>query len=303
MTINAFHILIVDDDLELLNSLKTLLNVYNYKVDIASSVNIALNKINQTKYDLIVSDIEMPGRSGLEFLEQLKKGMLISIPVILMTGHLSVDYAIQAVQLGADDFIKKPIESKVILKSINHQLIKKRIQQKSEKIEANVEAFEVKFKFTPNDFLNQNIPEYIIHYLTKNLRISLKTLNELSICIEEIITNAFLHGILCIPSEIRRKSYSDYVKYINEQMNSEKSQKKVFIDIHYNNNEKKLKIVTKDQGSGFNTDFYIRNNQPLLNFDSATGRGLNLIQILSDKISFSENGTKITIEKFISEDE
>lgn len=299
----VYHILIVDDDPDLLEALKSLLKVYNYKVDTASNVNSALKKVNENQYDLIVSDIEMPGRTGLEFLEQLKKGMLIEIPVVLMTGHLSVDYAIEAVRLGAADFIKKPIESKIILKSINHQLIKKRIQQKKEKIDHNVNLFYTQLFFTPQDFLNQSIPEYIIHYLSKNIRIPLKVINELSICVEEIISNAFLHGTLDVPAEIRKKSYRDYIDYINEELNSGKSNKKVMVEINYSNENKLLKITTSDEGNGFNTEYYVRNNQPLLNFDSATGRGLNLIQILSDSISFADNGTKIIIEKYIPENE
>jgi FixJ family two-component response regulator len=299
----VYQILIVDDDPDLLEALKSMLKVYNYRVDTASNVNAAIKKVTENKYDLIVSDIEMPGRTGLEFLEQLKKGMLIEIPVVLMTGHLSVDYAIEAVRLGAADFIKKPIESKVILKSINHQLIKKRIQQKKEKIDHKVNLFYSQLSFTPYDFLNQSIPEYIIHYISKNIRIPLKIINELSICVEEIISNAFLHGTLDVPSDVRKKSYRDYIDFINEELNSGKSDKKVTVEIRYNNEDRILRLTTTDQGKGFNTEYYVRNNQPLLNFDSATGRGLNLIQILSDRILFAENGTKITIEKFIPENE
>lgn len=299
---NLYNILVVDDDLDLLNSLKSVLSLYQYQVDTASSVNSALKKITVNHYDLVVSDIEMPKRNGLEFLEQLKKGMLINIPVILMTGHLAVDYAIEAIRLGADDFIKKPIESKVILKAINHQLIKKRLQQKKEKIDNKVQQFSVRFEFTPEDFLNQSIPEYVIHYLSKNIRIPLKNLNELSICVEEIITNAFLHGILNVPSEVRRKAYKDYVVFINQQMDTDKSKKRVFVEISYSSSEHLLRLSVKDEGDGFNTHMFIQNNKPLINFDSATGRGLNLIQILSDRLSFSENGTRITIEKYIDEE-
>ncbi len=296
-------ILIVDDDIDLLDALKTLLTNYDYQVDVSNNVNAALQKVTTNKYELIISDIEMPGRNGLEFLEQLKKGMLIEIPVVLMTGHLSVDYAIEAVRLGAADFIKKPIEAKVILKSINHQIIKKKLQQHQQKLDDKITDFRATLDFSTFDYLNLNIPEHILNFISKNIRIPLKTINEVSICIEEMISNAFLHGTLEIPTDIRKKSYVDYVNYINLLLDTELGKRSVLCDISFRKQSKLLSVSIKDQGKGFNHEFFVRNNHPLLNFDSATGRGLNLIQILSDKIFFSDNGTRITIEKILSDNE
>lgn len=295
------RILVVDDDIDLLDAMRTLLSNFDYNVDICNNVNAALQKVTNNSYDLIVSDIEMPGRNGLEFLEQLKKGMLIEIPVVLMTGHLSVDYAIEAVRLGAADFIKKPIEAKIILKSINHQIIKKKLQQHQQKLDEKVKEFNAVLVFSTYDFLNLNIPEHILNFISKNVRIPLKTVNEISICIEEMVSNAFLHGTLEIPADVRKKSYSDYVDFINTLLDTEFGKRKVNCFINYTRENGKLSLSIQDQGKGFNHERYVRNNHPLLNFDSATGRGLNLIQILSDRIFFSENGTRITIEKIISD--
>ncbi|HPY96693.1 MAG TPA: response regulator [Candidatus Cloacimonadota bacterium] len=297
----ANRILLVDDDIELLNSLKNILSVYKFEVDLASSVNIALNKITENNYNLVISDIEMPKKSGLELLDQLKRIMLLDIPVILMTGHLEIDYAIEAIALGVDDFIKKPIESNTILKSINNLLIKSKIKEKKDKIDPNINAINWSFEFSPHDFLNQNIPDHILYLIKKSIYLPIKCINELSVCLEETITNAFIHGTLMIPDSIRQQSHGDYRSFINAQMKTDIANKKVFVNIDYCGKKKTLTFSVKDQGSGFNTQTIDANNTLMLDFSYSTGRGLNLVRILSNKITFLENGSRIIFEKKINE--
>ena len=105
------HILLVDDDPGLLNALpKTIsLRIPGVQVDTAESSQVALEHIQQTRYDTIVSDIKMPDMDGLALLAKIQE-FQPETPTILITGHGEHNIAIQALRGGAYDYIQKPIE-------------------------------------------------------------------------------------------------------------------------------------------------------------------------------------------------
>ena len=104
------HILVVDDDEGIRSLVKRYLNEKNYLVTTANSAEIALEKIRLIKFDLIILDIMMPGKSGLDFLKEHKKD--ISTPVILLTAKGEPDERIEGLEMGADDYLPKPFEPK-----------------------------------------------------------------------------------------------------------------------------------------------------------------------------------------------
>jgi two-component system C4-dicarboxylate transport response regulator DctD len=131
------HILLVDDDPATLQALPRMLElrIREVQVDRASSAFEALQRIQQRDYDAIVSDIMMPGLSGLELLAQVKR-LRSTTPVLLITGHFDPDLLQQAIDAGAYDFIQKPIERLALVASIHraiqaHQLQCKVEQQQS----------------------------------------------------------------------------------------------------------------------------------------------------------------------------
>jgi signal transduction histidine kinase len=108
---NTAQILIVDDDTALLQALpQTIyLRLKGIKVDTCDAALVALERIQQTDYDAIVSDIKMPGMDGLELLTKMRE-LRPDTPVILITGHGEHDLAIRALRGGAYDYIQKPID-------------------------------------------------------------------------------------------------------------------------------------------------------------------------------------------------
>ena len=104
------HILVVDDDEGIRSLLKKYLNEKKYLVSTASNSENALEKIKIMKFDLIILDIMMPGKSGLDFLNQNKEH--INTPVILLTAKGEPNERIQGLEMGADDYLPKPFEPK-----------------------------------------------------------------------------------------------------------------------------------------------------------------------------------------------
>ena len=116
------HILVVDDDDRIRELVKQFLNQNNYLVTTAKSSEDALNKVKIVKFDLIVLDIMMPGKSGLEFTNENKKK--INTPIILLTAKGEASERIEGLEIGADDYLAKPFEPKELILRINNILNK-----------------------------------------------------------------------------------------------------------------------------------------------------------------------------------
>jgi DNA-binding NtrC family response regulator len=102
-------ILVVDDDSLVCDSLKELLTLEGYAVDTALDGTEALSKVKQESFHLILSDIHMPGLNGIELLKELK-GLDSDTFIVFITGHGHIDGAVEAIKLGAYDYITKPID-------------------------------------------------------------------------------------------------------------------------------------------------------------------------------------------------
>ena len=102
--------ILVADDSELIREvLKSFLETLNYQVDMASDGQTALDKYTANRYDLIISDLQMPRLEGLSLLKRIKS-LEPDAQVIILTGHATLETAVEALRLGAYDYLLKPIE-------------------------------------------------------------------------------------------------------------------------------------------------------------------------------------------------
>ena len=116
------HILVVDDDDGIRNLVKQYLNQNNYLVSTAENAEDASRKVKIVKFDLVILDIMMPGKNGLEFtLEYRKK---IDTPIILLTAKGEASHRVEGLETGADDYLPKPFEPKELILRINNILNK-----------------------------------------------------------------------------------------------------------------------------------------------------------------------------------
>ena len=116
------HILVVDDDDGIRNLVKKYLNENNFLVTTSNSAENASEKIKIVKFDIIVLDIMMPGKSGLEFIEENKN--TINTPIILLTAKGDADERVAGLEIGADDYLPKPFEPKELVLRIKNILNK-----------------------------------------------------------------------------------------------------------------------------------------------------------------------------------
>lgn len=115
------HILIVDDERSIRNSLKEILEFEKFTVDLAEDGPSGLKKLIENKYDAVLCDIKMPKMDGMELLQKAgKEG--IDTPVVMISGHGNIETAVEAIKLGAYDFIEKPLDLNRTLVTLRNAL-------------------------------------------------------------------------------------------------------------------------------------------------------------------------------------
>jgi two-component system phosphate regulon response regulator OmpR len=112
------HILVIDDDDGIRSLVKKYLNENNYLVTTADNAEDALEKVKIIKFDLLILDIMMPGKSGLDFIKENKKKL--KTPIILLTAKGEANDRIEGLEIGADDYLPKPFEPKELLLRIQN---------------------------------------------------------------------------------------------------------------------------------------------------------------------------------------
>jgi DNA-binding NtrC family response regulator len=122
-------ILLVDDETVFANNMSKLLNRRGYQVTAVNGGDAALRSLMDNPFDVMVLDLKMPGMDGIAVLHEMKKLGLFT-EVLVLTGHGSIDTALEAIQLGAYDYLTKPCEIAELVSKIDAALEKKATAQK-----------------------------------------------------------------------------------------------------------------------------------------------------------------------------
>ena len=132
-------ILVIDDERAIRNTLKEILEMESHEVETAENGRIALDKAKQQQYDLIFSDIKMPEMDGMELLTALREAE-IDCPVVMTSGHGTIETAVECIKKGAFDFIIKPIDLNRLLITTKNALEKKTLQRSAKVLTKKVSA-------------------------------------------------------------------------------------------------------------------------------------------------------------------
>ena len=111
-------VLLVDDEKDFIESLAERLQLRDFDVTTALNGIDAINLVQENDYDVIVLDVKMPGKDGIETLKEIKKTTQLS-QIIMLTGNATVESAIQGMKLGAYDYIMKPTVTEDLIELIN----------------------------------------------------------------------------------------------------------------------------------------------------------------------------------------
>ncbi|MCF2524652.1 response regulator FixJ [Bradyrhizobium sp. G127] len=130
---------VIDDDPAMRDSLDFLLDSAGFKVTLFDSALSFLDAVPSLGFGCVVSDVRMPGLDGIDLLKRLKSDNK-QLPVIIMTGHGDIPLAVEAMKLGAIDFLEKPFEDERLLNTITVALSRADHERKGESVTADITA-------------------------------------------------------------------------------------------------------------------------------------------------------------------
>lgn len=141
------RVLVVDDDNGVRDVCVRALRVYGYQVGSAENGHIALAKLRENSYDLVITDLHMPGMGGIRLLQELRK-LHVDIDVIVFTAYGTFESAREALRLGAVDYLTKPVELDDLEQTVHRVMEWRRVRQEKQRLSEIVALYEMSQKFT-----------------------------------------------------------------------------------------------------------------------------------------------------------
>jgi len=127
------HLLVVDDDPNTLASLSRAFRLAGHEATVCDNASRAVELLRAENFDLILSDVVMPGKSGMELLDELKKAG-VKTPVVLISGQANIEMAVKATRLGALDFLEKPLSTDKLLVTVENALRLTRLEDENREL-------------------------------------------------------------------------------------------------------------------------------------------------------------------------
>ena len=139
------HLLIVDDEANTLASLSRAFRLAGHEAIVCDNAGRALELAKSQNFDLILSDVVMPGKDGLALLEELKQQSIVT-PVVMMSGQAHIEMAVRATRLGALDFLEKPISTDKLLLTVENVLKLQRLESENRQLRQRLGKHEIVWK-------------------------------------------------------------------------------------------------------------------------------------------------------------
>lgn len=291
-------ILLVDDEQDILKLLEKALQQDGHDIYTKENGEDALNFfLEEGGFDVVLTDIKMPVMDGIELLGRIRREDY-ETPVVIITGHGDFDLSLQALRLGAFDFIEKPFRIKSLKKTLSK--IEAIRSSKQEPLEA--------VPFINNNIIDISIPSSVglinnivaffqsqIDFFCRKYKLESA---KLCLCLREALVNAVVHGNLEVPSVIKEGDWENFDKMVKErERHPEFGGRKV--GIHYQVKDQCMIYEIADQGHGFDVDHLPNLNDPLSCME-VSGRGLIIIRSFMDEVTWNKEGNIIRMIKNLS---
>lgn len=265
------NVLVIDDDEAMLAMLASMLKGLRLNPITAVDGTDGLEKVKTRKVDLIITDLMMPNMDGFEFIKRIRQ-INANIPVAVISGHGDVNNVVSALSHGAYNFITKPFTVKEIENVIMRGLRLREFSLGTHRLQEGIKN--ITEIVIPNySHLLASAALYVVRECQWRGIEDEMLLSNISICLDELLNNAHAHGNLMDES------------------------KKIFLRAVFD--AEKLAVTVEDEGEGFDcaalASEFSENAATL-----PTKRGLFIVNYLMDELIFNENGTSITMVKYLS---
>lgn len=264
-------ILIADDEPEVCSALCRMAEKLGHKTICAADGLEALEKVRTGKVDLLLTDISMPHMNGLELIRAIKE-FDSRIPVAVISGYGSPENVVEALSLGAFNFLSKPFGIKEVERVIRKGLLRRRLALSSGRIES-LASHTTELTFPSDIELLPSVSFFILKECQWRGLDDEKELSSVGLCLEEALLNAHEHG-----------NGGDESKNIKVRLSSRQG---------------RLSISVEDEGEGFPARATL---DELARTPHKTPRrkGLFIMYFLMDRLSFNAKGNRITMTKYLS---
>ena len=288
-------VLVVDDaavDRKLVGGL--LAKGKNFDVQLAASGEEALAKLADVRPALVVTDLVMPGMSGLELVARIVE-QHPEIPVILMTGKGSEEIAVKALKAGAASYVPKGVLHQYLLNTVQDVL--DMVNERSIHAQLMSCLTRGQFRFVLNNDPGL-IPSLVNHVQSLVTSVGLcDDAGVIRVCIalEEALRNALFHGNLELTSEQREGDQEVYQRLIDERTRITPYSNRQ-LDVTVEVTPTTGRFVIRDQGPGFDPSKLPDPTDPA-NLEKVSGRGLLLMRTFMDEVTFNKTGNEVTMIK------
>jgi CheY-like chemotaxis protein/anti-sigma regulatory factor (Ser/Thr protein kinase) len=288
-------VLVVDDaavDRKLVGGL--LSRAPGITVDFAASGDEALTRLQAQRPELIVTDLVMPGMSGLDLVARVVERHP-EIPVILMTGKGSEETAVAALKAGAASYVPKAVLHQHLLATVQDVLDMVRQRHTQAQLMGFLRRGQFEFALVNDAELIPTLINYVQSLVTNVGLCDEAGVIRVCIALEEALRNAMYHGNLELTSDQREGDPITYQELIDDRTQREPYAGRtllVLVDVTADSG----RFVIRDQGPGFDPNKLPDPTDPE-NIEKVSGRGLLLMRTFMDEVSFNETGNQVTMIK------
>jgi FixJ family two-component response regulator len=290
-------ILIVDDE-EIIRSLLAALFERDgrFEADLAVDGVDALRAIGKKKYSLVITDLQMPNLGGLDLLRRIRETHP-QIPVIVFTGYGDLQDAIEALRLGAVNFLRKPFELREILPSVVRAIEVMNRTERRNLVYDYIDSITLHLNIPPH--VEETVPviQHMIDPLVPLRIIPEAEVKNVFLAIDEVLSNAIFYGALGIDSSLRDRpdGHTQFEQTLLLRSASPEYTHRL-IEVYAKYSQEEVIFRIKDPGPGFDYHNLPDPTDPE-NLLREHGRGLLLVRCFMDDLHFNEVGNEVTLVK------
>ncbi len=291
-------VLVVDDspvDQKLVGGL--LSRDIEWLVEFADDVDSALSMIADISPDIVITDLQMPGKSGIE-LVKIGRKKFPHIPVVLITGQGSEELAVHALEAGASSYVPKSALAASLNDTVNQMLALAEKDKNKDRLMNFTTNCRYQFKMDSDPKLIPPLIEFVADTMKLMKVGDLVLIRHIAVAIEEALVNALFHGNLELAQSHAHAGRhaepdSQEFKLVEDRMKMEPyNSRKIFFGMDVSRS--KAQFAIRDQGPGFDVKS-LPDLSSSSNLTDTTARGLTLISNFMDEVKFNDEGNEIRL--------
>lgn len=289
------HVLLIDDDLAVLGMVSDALTHHNMRVHAFNEGAEALKLLEDPEaptFDLVLSDINMDGMDGFDVIHRVK-ALKPNLPVVLMTGQASLDYAIRAMRMGAANLFQKPLTLRELVNAVFHLV---GLHRELRLAEAGLKGLVRETRHFCFRSRELDIPSTVAHLTDRLVPLGFATptnVDVIAVAYHEALVNALEHGNLELDSTLKGDLFAPKDDYalLSQARLAEPAYGDRKVEVELLATPERYEVTIRDEGPGFDTSRIGRVPDEAL--IRQCGRGLSMIRMVMDEVVHNPRGNEI----------